>query len=91
TSDQWQQRIAAYQAAVEYHRIALVDCAPLLLLRDVLTGSGQNRRMQYIFVDEMQDYSSPTSSLMAKSSSLKRSLQRLRRPYQQRCNQLTVS
>ncbi|POD85846.1 DNA helicase [Lactiplantibacillus plantarum subsp. plantarum] len=41
----------------EYHRIALVDCAPLLLLRDVLTGSGQNRRMQYIFVDEMQDYS----------------------------------
>ena len=57
TPDQWQQRIAAYQAAVEYHRIALVDCAPLLLLRDVLTGSGQNRRMQYIFVDEMQDYS----------------------------------
>ncbi|MCA1341493.1 RNA polymerase recycling motor HelD [Lactiplantibacillus pentosus] len=54
---QWEQRIKAYQAAVEYHRIALVDCAPLLLLRDVLTGSGQNRRMQYIFVDEMQDYS----------------------------------
>ena len=56
-SAQWQARIQQFQAGIEYHRIALLDCAPLLLLRDSLTGSGQNRRMQYIFVDEMQDYS----------------------------------
>ncbi|MFC6182584.1 RNA polymerase recycling motor HelD [Lactiplantibacillus daowaiensis] len=53
----WRQRCQQFQAGIEYHRIALIDCAPLLLLRDILTGSGENRRMQYIFVDEMQDYS----------------------------------
>ncbi|MFB9769579.1 RNA polymerase recycling motor HelD [Lactiplantibacillus modestisalitolerans] len=53
----WQTRMQAFRTGIEYHRIALIDCAPLLLLRDILTGSGQNRRMQYIFVDEMQDYS----------------------------------
>lgn len=57
TIEQWQARCQAFQTAVEYHQMALVDCAPLLMMRDVLTGSGQNRRMQYIFVDEMQDYS----------------------------------
>lgn len=55
--EQWRARMQAFRHGIEYHRIALVDCAPLLLLRDILTGSGQNRRMQYIFVDEMQDYS----------------------------------
>ncbi|AVK64347.1 ATP-dependent DNA helicase [Lactobacillus sp. CBA3606] len=57
TAEQWTARQKAFQTGIEYHRIALIDCAPLLLLRDILTGSGQNRRMQSIFVDEMQDYS----------------------------------
>ncbi|VDG31604.1 DNA helicase (putative) [Lactobacillus plantarum JDM1] [Lactiplantibacillus mudanjiangensis] len=57
TAETWQTRLQQFQAGIEYHRIALIDCAPLLLLRDILTGSGENRRMQYIFVDEMQDYS----------------------------------
>lgn len=57
TTAQWQNRLKQFRTGIEYHRIALLDCAPLLLLRDILTGSGQNRRMQYIFVDEMQDYS----------------------------------
>jgi len=57
TETDWNARIKAFRAGIEYHRIDLIDCAPLLLLRDILTGSGQNRRMQYLFVDEMQDYS----------------------------------
>ncbi|AVK61781.1 ATP-dependent DNA helicase [Lactobacillus sp. CBA3605] len=57
TAEQWAARQKTFQTGIEYHRIALIDCAPLLLLRDILTGSGQNRRMQSIFVDEMQDYS----------------------------------
>lgn len=57
TEQQWQARLKAFRNGIEYHKIGLIDCAPLLLLRDILTGSGQNRRMQYIFVDEMQDYS----------------------------------
>lgn len=42
---------------IEYHRCPLVDAAPLLYLRDLLTGGGQNHAMQHLFVDEMQDYS----------------------------------
>lgn len=53
----WRGRMRAFRTGIEYHNVALIDCAPLLLLRDILTGSGENRRMQYIFVDEMQDYS----------------------------------
>lgn len=43
--------------AIEYHKCPLVDVAPLLYLRDLLTGGGQNHAMQHLFVDEMQDYS----------------------------------
>ena len=57
SSGDWTSQLKAFRTGIEYHRINLIDCAPLLLLRDILTGSGQNRRMQYIFVDEMQDYS----------------------------------
>ncbi|WP_282708590.1 RNA polymerase recycling motor HelD [Ligilactobacillus sp. Marseille-Q7487] len=42
---------------LEYHRIELADCAPLLYLRDLLTGSGQNMAIAHLFIDEMQDYS----------------------------------
>ncbi|GAK47393.1 superfamily I DNA/RNA helicase [Secundilactobacillus oryzae JCM 18671] len=53
----WQAQLTAYQKGLEYHKTSLDDVAPLLYLRDILTGSGQNRRMQHLFVDEMQDYS----------------------------------
>jgi len=53
----WQEQTVAFQEALEYHHVLLDDVAPLLYLRDILTGSGQNRRMQHLFVDEMQDYS----------------------------------
>lgn len=42
---------------IEFHRCELVDAAPLLYIRDILTGGGQNHAMQHLFVDEMQDYS----------------------------------
>ncbi len=42
--------------AIEYHKCPLVDTAPLLYLRDILTGGGQNHAMKHLFVDEMQDY-----------------------------------
>lgn len=46
-----------YADKLELHQIELADCAPLLYLRDLLTGSGQNRHMRHLFIDEMQDYS----------------------------------
>ncbi len=42
---------------IEFHKCELVDAAPLLYIRDILTGGGQNHAMQHLFVDEMQDYS----------------------------------
>jgi DNA helicase IV len=35
----------------------LEDAAPMLFLRDLITGGGTNKSMFYVFVDEMQDYS----------------------------------
>ena len=29
-----------FQQAIEYHRLRLMDAAPLLLMRDLFTGSG---------------------------------------------------
>lgn len=51
------QARTAFTELLEFHKIALADCAPLLYLRDLLTGTGQNRNIQYLFIDEMQDYS----------------------------------
>ncbi|KRM84438.1 RNA polymerase recycling motor HelD [Liquorilactobacillus vini] len=42
---------------LEYHQISWENCAPLLMLRDTLTGSGINHQIKYLFIDEMQDYS----------------------------------
>lgn len=47
---------AGYSLALEYHQIALADCAPLLYLRDLVTAGGQNHRIAHLFIDEMQDY-----------------------------------
>jgi DNA helicase IV len=57
TTDAWQTMMTAYRHGIEFHQIALMHCAPLLLLRDLITGSGQNRALEYVFIDEMQDYS----------------------------------
>lgn len=42
---------------LEWHQLKLSHAAPLLYLRDLLTASGINRSFQYVFIDEMQDYS----------------------------------
>ncbi|GBG95860.1 ATP-dependent DNA helicase [Ligilactobacillus salitolerans] len=47
---------AGYSLALEYHQIALADCAPLLYLRDLVTAGGKNHRIAHLFIDEMQDY-----------------------------------
>ncbi|MCD2256800.1 AAA family ATPase [Lactobacillus sp. CC-MHH1034] len=52
----WQTMVTQVQNDIEAHKIHLEDAAPILYLRDLLTGSGQNHSMQYLFVDEMQDY-----------------------------------
>lgn len=46
-----------FNTQVEFHRLSLADCAPLLYLRDLLTGGGQNQKIQHLFIDEIQDYS----------------------------------
>ncbi|TPR23507.1 ATP-dependent DNA helicase [Apilactobacillus micheneri] len=53
----WQNNIQNYDNQLEMHKIDLDDAAPILYLRDLLMGGGQNQKMQYLFVDEMQDYS----------------------------------
>ncbi|MFD1465924.1 RNA polymerase recycling motor HelD [Lapidilactobacillus mulanensis] len=53
----WRSRTESVRSHFERHQIQLSDVAPYLYLRDRLTGGGQNRRIQYLFVDEMQDYS----------------------------------
>lgn len=53
----WQSNIQSYDKQLEMHKIDLDDAAPILYLRDLLMGGGQNQKMQYLFVDEMQDYS----------------------------------
>lgn len=52
----WVDTIAEYQSEIEYHRLKLMHTAPLMYLRDLMTGSGQNQSFQYVFIDEMQDY-----------------------------------
>lgn len=48
-----------FAANLEYHRISLSDCAPLLYLRDLLTDLGRNHGIKHLFIDEMQDYTLP--------------------------------
>lgn len=54
---EWHKYIKAFDSLLELHRIKLDNATPLLYLRDLMIGGGQNRNMQYLFVDEMQDYS----------------------------------
>lgn len=49
-----------FSQGIEFHQIKLIHTAPFLYLRDLLTGGGQNRSYQYVFIDEMQDYSLAT-------------------------------
>lgn len=53
----WAKMILNYQDEIEFHRLELMHAAPLMYLRDLITGSGQNRSFKYVFIDEMQDYS----------------------------------
>ncbi|WP_137597700.1 RNA polymerase recycling motor HelD [Paucilactobacillus kaifaensis] len=57
TSNSWKEIITNFKQEIEYHRISLMYCPSLLFLRDLITGSGQNRQLEYVFIDEMQDYS----------------------------------
>lgn len=54
---EWATMILNYQEEIEYHRLNLMHTAPLMYLRDLLSGTGQNQSFQYVFIDEMQDYS----------------------------------
>lgn len=54
--EQLKEAAPVFAQSIEYHRIDLSDCAPVLYLRDLLTGSGQNRAIEHLFIDEMQDY-----------------------------------
>ncbi|GEK07351.1 hypothetical protein LHA01_25900 [Schleiferilactobacillus harbinensis] len=53
----WTEMITEFSHSIERHVLPLSDAAPLLYLRDLLTGGGQNHSIRYLFIDEMQDYS----------------------------------
>ncbi|WP_220730223.1 RNA polymerase recycling motor HelD [Apilactobacillus zhangqiuensis] len=55
--DAWNDDVDSFDDSIELHQVRLDDAAPLLYMRDLMIGGGQNQTMQYLFVDEMQDYS----------------------------------
>ncbi|MCX8743337.1 AAA family ATPase [Lactobacillus sp. B3795] len=55
--DAWNDDVDGFSDSIELHQVRLDDAAPLLYMRDLMIGGGQNQTMQYLFVDEMQDYS----------------------------------
>lgn len=55
-ADWWALKAERYSQQLELHKIDYEDAIPVLYLRDLMTGAGTNQYMQYIFVDEMQDY-----------------------------------
>ncbi|MCK8612124.1 ATP-dependent DNA helicase [Apilactobacillus kunkeei] len=55
--DAWNDDVDGFADSIELHQMRLDDAAPLLYMRDLMIGGGQNQTMQYLFVDEMQDYS----------------------------------
>lgn len=54
---EWEKMIANYSSELEMHRLEMMHAAPLMYLRDLLMGTGQNHSFKYVFIDEMQDYS----------------------------------
>ncbi|AXX64019.1 ATP-dependent DNA helicase [Bombilactobacillus bombi] len=53
----WQEMIVEISANLERHYLQLDDATAILYLQQLVTGSGQNQRIKYLFIDEMQDYS----------------------------------
>lgn len=53
----WAEMARTFSADIEAHKMRLEDAAPVMLIRDILTGGGQNHAVRAVFVDEMQDYS----------------------------------
>lgn len=52
----WNRKAEDFQMAIEWHKMDLDDAPGFLLMRDLLTNRGQNRKIQHLFIDEMQDY-----------------------------------
>ncbi|MGR3742312.1 RNA polymerase recycling motor HelD [Companilactobacillus sp. DQM5] len=52
----WTMMIETVVNNIEYHKIRLSDAIFVLLIRDIVTGTGKNYSIQHLFVDEMQDY-----------------------------------
>lgn len=50
------QLTSNYQHELEFHQLRFMHAAPLMYLRDLITGAGENQNFQYVFIDEMQDY-----------------------------------
>lgn len=55
--DLWLAKRERFLHELEFHRLDYEDATLILFLRDYMTGGGTNQQMQYICVDEMQDYS----------------------------------
>ncbi|WP_127849748.1 RNA polymerase recycling motor HelD [Lacticaseibacillus hulanensis] len=53
----WAAMVAGVSGTIEEHRLDLDDAAPIMYIRDLLSGGGQNHAIKAVFVDEMQDYS----------------------------------
>ncbi|MHA8137824.1 RNA polymerase recycling motor HelD [Lactobacillaceae bacterium Scapto_B20] len=54
---EWKVSVDQFKDELEKHYLSLDNAAPLLYLRDLITGEGRNRAIKYLFIDEMQDYS----------------------------------
>ncbi|GEL13990.1 DNA helicase [Lapidilactobacillus concavus DSM 17758] len=56
TAAEWQAGLLETQENFKAHAIHLDDVSPYLFLFDLMTGKRGDRRMRFVFVDEIQDY-----------------------------------
>lgn len=56
TAAEWQAGLLETQENFKAHAIHLDDVSPYLFLFDLMTGKRGDRRMRFVFIDEIQDY-----------------------------------
>lgn len=56
TAADWQADTDQFVAAFRNRQLSMADATPYLYLYDLLTGRHGDRKMRFVFVDEIQDY-----------------------------------
>lgn len=57
-NNDWEMHLQEYLANLDRQQISFLDSSSYLYLYDLITGKQADYKMQYVFIDEMQDYDS---------------------------------